>query len=111
MASRLNVNGLVQQYAIPALLGFLEGKTEAQYHAYMRTRPDFIATFQRNHGTVWNMIMNAAPRYRGCFSINPDLEARRVCAIVHSKGWSVRKSEYFLFRDNISRLVSILQSQ
>lgn len=104
----VNIPQLIQTNAIPALVGILAGKTEAQYHQLMKGRPNFVAYYQMNNPSQWNMLMQFAPSYRAQInaSIIPEREAYEVVRLIKQKGWKVYRHEYQAFVDNIRLLLS-----
>jgi hypothetical protein len=104
-----DINSIVEKYAVPALLGFLQGKSEAQYHDIMRQRPDFITYYRDNNKMSWGLVMAAAPAFRPIRLI-PEVEGRRVVHLIKQRGWKVYRREYDVFVDNIRRFVYMLNT-
>jgi hypothetical protein len=101
-----NISALVDRYAMPYLLGFIEGRTEKEYHELMRRRPDFVAEFRDRNRLAWSVVMGVMKQFRGRINLSPDYEARKVALIIKRRGWRCYKSEYFCFRDNIARFLA-----
>jgi len=102
---QVDISALVDQYALPYLLQFLDGKDEKQYHEFMRKRPDFIGHFQRTNKTAWTIVMGVLEYFRGRINLSPEWEARKVVHIIKRRGWKVYESEYHIFVDNIRRFL------
>ena len=107
--TQYNVSALVDKYAMPYLLNFLEGKTEEQYHQYMRTRPDFVAHFRNNNRLAWTVVMGIARSMHGRINLTPEYEAQKLVAIIRRRGWRVYRSEYDCFTENIRRLLQFVK--
>lgn len=104
--AQYNVSTLVDRYAMPYLLQFLEGKTESQYHALMRTNPDFVAHFRDNNRLAWTVVMGIMQNFRGRINLSPDYEARKIMAIIQRRGWKCYQRELDCFKWNIARFLS-----
>ena len=108
-ATQYNISGLIDKYAMPYLLGFLEGKTEAQYHELMRRNPDFVAHFRNNNRLAWTIVCGVMSSMRGRINLVPEWEARKLVAIIKRRGWKVYRREYDVFVDNIRRFLQFVQ--
>lgn len=105
------IQELIQKYALPSILGYLEGMTEPQFHAYMKQKPDFISKFRQANRILWDTVMTYARPYKGKIYIDANLEANRLCWLIRNRrGWTVYKSEFLNFAWNISRLIQIVNS-
>jgi len=105
----VNVSALVDKYAMPYLLNFLEGKTETQYHQLMRTNPDFVSDFRRRDRLTWTIAVGAMRAF-GRINLSPDYEAQKLVALIKRRGWKVYRSEYDCFRANIARFLAFVNS-
>ena len=108
-AQQYNLSALVDKYAMPYLLGFLEGKTEPQYHELMRKNPDFVADFRNRNRLAWTVVMGIGRSLQGKINLNPDYEAMKVVAIIRRRGWKVYEREFLCFRDNIARFLAFVR--
>jgi hypothetical protein len=105
----LNVDNIIQQYGIPALLGFLNGKTEAQYHAIMKQKPDFVSYYRDHNQSQWNTVIAGAKIFRPIM-YSPERGGRHVVRLVRQKGWKVYRHEYETFVWNIRYFLNCLNS-
>jgi hypothetical protein len=105
----LNVENIIQQYGVPALLGFLNGKTEAQYHYIMRQKPDFVSYYRDHNPGNWAVLMAGAKPFRPIV-VDARREGRRVVKIIRSKGWKCYRHEYETFVNQISYFLRCLNA-
>jgi hypothetical protein len=109
LQKKLNVESIIQQYGIPALLGFLNGKTEAQYHYIMKQKPDFVSYYRDHNPDQWSLLMAGAKPFRPIV-VNAHRQAKLVMRIIRKKGWKVYRHEYETFFNQISYLLRCLNS-